>query len=449
VAFLLAAAYASSATAQSNLQVPVQFDFLDPGARSLALGGTFTPLADDATAAATNPAGLVQLSRPEISFELRSRRVETSYLNGGRLSGSLTGLGIDTIAGPVYASTVDTGLSPAYVSFVYPRRRFSVAAYRRQLVVVDQRFERNGVLGLFTTPQGVRQDAREPPQRVARKVDIVTYGASVGYRVKDWVSVGGGLSLSSFSFHEASTRFATVGIDLISTDPVHPSVYGQPDFTRLASGGFSSRREVLSPQIDGDDIGVTLDLGIQVKLHRIVTGGAAFRRGPRFGFQLTIPGQGATAGTFAVPDKFSIGAAVRPRDDLTLLADYSRVHYSSLRNSFVSTIVGPEGHPQQFTIKDGNEAHAGIEYILTALPGAPALRLGLWRDPAHGIQFTPSVDINEYFNNLFAAALSGGTTLTHYTTGIGFSFNQHLELNAAGDFAARNRQFSSSAIVRF
>jgi hypothetical protein len=436
-------------SAQSNLQVPVQFDFLDPGARSLALGSTFTPLADDATAAATNPAGLVQLTRPEISFEVRSKHVETPYLKGGRLSGTVTQRGIDMIAGPVFDSTVDSGLFPSYIAAVYPWRRFSMAAYRHQLVAVDQNFERNGVLGLFTTPQSVQQDAREPPQRVARKVDIATYGVSAGYRVNEWLSVGGGLSVGSFSFHESSTRFATVGIDLVALDPVHPSVYGEPDFTRLASGGFSSRREVLSPRIDGDDIGVTLDLGIQVKLNRFVTAGAAFRRGPHFGFQLTPPDQPATPGTFAVPDKYSIGAAVRPRDDLTLLIDYSRVQYSSLMRDFVSVIVGPDGHPEQFAIGDGNEVHAGIEYVLTRMPGTPSLRLGVWRDPAHGIRFTPSGDINQYFNNLFAAALSGGSTLVHFTSGVGFSLTRRLEVNAAGDFATRNRLLSSSVIVRF
>jgi hypothetical protein len=42
-----------------------QFDFLNPGARSLALGSAFIAVADDATAAFTNPAGLTFLVKPE------------------------------------------------------------------------------------------------------------------------------------------------------------------------------------------------------------------------------------------------------------------------------------------------------------------------------------------------------------------------------------------------
>jgi hypothetical protein len=162
------------ASAQSNLQVPVQFDFLDPGARSLALGRAFSPLADDATAAVSNPAGLLQLSYPEISFEARGKRIDTPFLQGGRLSGSVTHRGIDTIAGPIYGTTTDRSVFPSFASFVYPKPRFSLAFYAHRFVNVDQDFQRTGILGLFTTPAGVVQDAREPPQRVSRSVDIAS-----------------------------------------------------------------------------------------------------------------------------------------------------------------------------------------------------------------------------------------------------------------------------------
>lgn len=54
--------------------VNLQLNFSDPGARSLGFGGAFIGLADDATAAFANPAGLVQLGRPEVSIEVRPRR---------------------------------------------------------------------------------------------------------------------------------------------------------------------------------------------------------------------------------------------------------------------------------------------------------------------------------------------------------------------------------------
>ena len=44
---------------ETNSAIP--FSFSNPGARSLGMGGAFVGLADDATAAYTNPAGLTQL----------------------------------------------------------------------------------------------------------------------------------------------------------------------------------------------------------------------------------------------------------------------------------------------------------------------------------------------------------------------------------------------------
>ena len=94
---------ASPAFAQRDLEVPLQFDFINPGARSLALAGAFIGLADDATAATTNPAGLQRLERPEISVEGRGWKFVTDFVQGGRLSGTVTNIPIDTVAGPVFA----------------------------------------------------------------------------------------------------------------------------------------------------------------------------------------------------------------------------------------------------------------------------------------------------------------------------------------------------------
>jgi NADH-quinone oxidoreductase subunit N len=79
------------AIAQTSLQIPLQFDFITPGAKSLALAGAFAGLADDATASFTNPAGLMFLEGPELSAEVRGERVSTPFLSGGRFHASVLG----------------------------------------------------------------------------------------------------------------------------------------------------------------------------------------------------------------------------------------------------------------------------------------------------------------------------------------------------------------------
>ncbi len=63
---LLVELLAPASVSGQEAVVPLQFSFSDPGARSMGLGGAFVALADDATAAFANPAGLVQLLRPEV-----------------------------------------------------------------------------------------------------------------------------------------------------------------------------------------------------------------------------------------------------------------------------------------------------------------------------------------------------------------------------------------------
>ena len=55
----------------------INAEFAGGGARSLAMGGAFIALADDATATEFNPAGLWQLWRPEVA----AQGIYTSLLN--------------------------------------------------------------------------------------------------------------------------------------------------------------------------------------------------------------------------------------------------------------------------------------------------------------------------------------------------------------------------------
>ncbi|MGZ8867156.1 MAG: UPF0164 family protein [Thermoanaerobaculia bacterium] len=50
----------------------LQFNFGNPGARALGMGGAFLGLADDASAVEANPAGLTILRKPEVSLEVRN-----------------------------------------------------------------------------------------------------------------------------------------------------------------------------------------------------------------------------------------------------------------------------------------------------------------------------------------------------------------------------------------
>jgi long-subunit fatty acid transport protein len=67
VVFLLIGPQVAPCQPIGRLDIPSSFNPVGSGARALGMGGAFIAIADDATAASWNPAGLLQLERPEIS----------------------------------------------------------------------------------------------------------------------------------------------------------------------------------------------------------------------------------------------------------------------------------------------------------------------------------------------------------------------------------------------
>ena len=123
-AVVLASILPRAAAAQAGGSAPevgfssIPFQFFPPGARSLAMGATFVGIADDATAAASNPAGLVILTKPEASAHGRFTRFAPTSAGG-------------------YTQPSTTALSPSYASVVVPRKHFSLSAYYQQVSNID------------------------------------------------------------------------------------------------------------------------------------------------------------------------------------------------------------------------------------------------------------------------------------------------------------------------
>src|SRR6185436_14887453 len=91
----------------------LQFNFGNPGARALGMGGAFLGRADDASAAEANPAGLVTIGRdPDVTVEVRSFRLTQHLVGGGSAPN------VDTVN-----VSSDTTPRPTFASFVFPKER--------------------------------------------------------------------------------------------------------------------------------------------------------------------------------------------------------------------------------------------------------------------------------------------------------------------------------------
>jgi long-subunit fatty acid transport protein len=419
----------SIAAAQASLQVPLEFDFLSPGARSLALGSAFVALADDATSAFTNPAGLTILIAPEIAIEGRGRQIDTRFLERGRLSGTLTNTGIDTINGPQYATVRDTNFGAGFLSFVYPHKnRFAVAVYRHEVTNVSAQLRAQGV---FQFSSGLGASVRETPLLADQQMDITNYGGSVAFRPTTKVSFGAGLSVYRLDFDSTYTRYVP--------------------FPFTAEANFAPSNSIFEGRLTGDDTAIGGSVGVLIMPRREFQVGISYRKAPSFTFEQSLRDLPSgtptvTSGDFRVPDTFAAGAAVRPSDASTLSLEYRFVRYSQLQ-SYVDVQSTPSGRQAQFGIDDANEFHVGFEYALK-VAGTPALRAGYWYDPAHSVTFDPHSP-GDIVDERFSAYLPGSDNLSHVTFGAGVTFGPKFEINGGADLSSRRNIFSISAVGRF
>jgi hypothetical protein len=143
-------------------QTSVEPPAVSPGARSLGLGGAFVAVADDATAAWTNPSGLMQLVRPEISAD---------------------GRGWSEDRDAVASNQSNLG----FLSFVLPRQAWSLALYGQTLSSLE-------------FPDQLSTGGGEPVP--LSSLVIANVGVSAAVRLSDAVSIGFGVTAFAGAFTE-------------------------------------------------------------------------------------------------------------------------------------------------------------------------------------------------------------------------------------------------------
>ena len=412
----------ATAAAQTSLQIPLQFDFLNPGAKSLALAGAFAGLADDATATFANPAGLLQLGSSEVSIELRGTHTNTQFLAAGRLSGTVTNEGTDTIQGPFFGDTTGSHTGVGFLAGVYshPSRQWVIAGYRHELARVDQTYLSNGV---FQVDPVTHVSFRERPQEGVREVSITGYGIAGAYKIGPLFSIGGAMTAYTFDMNSVFRRFSTDGF------------FGPPLLNQELSRATQT----------GDDVSWAPTVGVTIG-RASTRFGVVYRRGASFDFTTVEANNPVRTSVFRVPDTLAFGGSFRPKPPLLAAFEVTYIRYSRLREDFVTDQALSVGFPDNFTIDDGVEVHGGIQYAVTRWPLIPRFRGGVWFDPDHSVHFTPTGDPS--FDERMSTALSTGKNQVHGTGGIGLTFGSHFELNAGFDISSTTKIFSTSLILR-
>jgi long-chain fatty acid transport protein len=438
VAVVIAPAIASAQETPSTFE----FSFSNPGARSLGLGGAFAALADDATAAFANPAGLVQLVSLEVSAEIRHWRYSTPYIEGGRYEGEPTGIGLDTTDGLRTAVSEEqlTGLS--FLSFVYPKGRWSFAFYRHQLANFRAQTATQGLFPGNSYPRAF-------DRMWSTELDIVSYGTAGAYRISDRFSLGLGIVYFRGSLDAPFQWSLPDDIDTLQ------GLFGPTSFLperQLANGEMA---------IDDSDWG--LSAGLLWTVAEYLSIGAFYRQGPEFGLLFNVVAgplapefldpeytPGATILTIATPmqfpDVYGFGAAFRSSDGkLAVAFEWDRVGYSSIFDSFdpvvLETLDDDLDLEVSLTADDGDELRLGAEYAFLDLKPVLALRAGVWLDPDHRFR---SISSDPEHRAMFP----GGSDEIHVAVGLGLAFTS-FQIDLAADFSELVDTASLSVIYSF
>jgi hypothetical protein len=411
-------ALTTTAGAQSNDEVfpNLQWNFSAPGARAAGMGGAFIGKADDASAAVTNPAGLLSLTRPQIYGEFKNTKLTFERLSrsGSLKSRELSSNSVD-IAGVSFASVsvpVGSRLAVAFSLHRFLDYQEPISFESREVPNTDPPYT------LF-------------PVSGHANFAATAFGGSVAYMVTDTLRVG-----------------VTAAANRLEVDTVATRRNFAP------SNAINSETSVQESQMA---MSVIVGLLFRLPDDKITIGGS-YVRSPRFTIQETLVNSSLqpVAGfpkpvEINVPNRLGAGIAIRPNSKLLLAGDIVRVNYSSLTKN--TTIIFFEGLVSNtaFVTPDIFELHAGAEYSAYSMKGNTLLiRGGVFTDPAHLVRFTgaqgssPDAKIAFAFNQ--AAYSQPGKDKTRGTVGAGLVLGRRSQIDVAYAFGG---DFVASAAVRF
>ena len=317
------------------------------------MGTAFVAAADDATSAFTNPAGLARLGRREIGAELRFRRLASPYLSGGSISGEPTGVGLDTVPMTDIRERHRRSVW-RHISLVFlaargegDPHRLSSSGCRRSTTGFSIRVFFNERLSAGRTIAAATSRWRHPQRRcpqLRRSDRLSGVGSALGRRRRFRLDVRPGRELRAV--RDRVRNFA-----------------GTVDRSRIDSTAVQT----------GDDVAAAFNAGGLFDVAPQLKVGGSFRRGPSFRFSQRDQLPSTNFDLTRIGDSKCRTCGRRAWSGVRysrfrVLVDYNRVRYSQLKKDFIDFQAIASGRPEQLRLEDGNELHAGFEYLFLKRP---------------------------------------------------------------------------------
>lgn len=436
----------------------IQFSFANPGARSLGMGGAFLGLADDASAAEANPAGLTILRRPEISIEGRNFRT-AAFVNTTGVFPNLEQTEFSS-----FSRRVEVG----FASVVVPVRDFTVGAYFHSALSYknDVAAFQNPVR--FFLPRGGEPVTRAECQQLVRtsndpsactEFQLFPFLSSVEVDMNTW-GLSGAWKRGNFSVGAAARyhQFEEGAFSFRSDFEGNPLLL-------VAQGTVDDRIDRDLVKVDD----VTFTVGFKQVVNDKFSFGGVYKHGAEFDVPIfavnlatdeILPDVTGNT-TFHVPDVAGLGISIRPIPVLTVNVDAVYVKYSNLVDNVVAINPFVRNLNEPFQAEDVIEPHIGAEYFFTSkIP--VAIRAGYWFDPAHSVRYTGPLTCTTQeaaqlgqsqslcsANRVTAAVLFPESEDEHHmSVGVGLAWPR-FQIDAAYETSDRYKVGSISMVTRF
>ena len=389
------------ATAASAQQVEFS-STLNPvgsGARATGMGGAFIGVADDATAASWNPAGLIQLERPEVSVVYANFGREQTYHSASHPE-------IDTTN--TASENAVNYLSAVFTPFVLFDRNVVVSINYQRL------YEMNKNVGIRYNFE-VANPADSLPLDISFQQDGYLYALSPAFAVQVSPSFSLGATVNLWKSYlgangwDRTTR--TYGVGTLGGGTPYTADIWQRDTTDF--DGINMHLGFLWNATASLTVGGVIKTPFDAELSTtsMIVDNSLFGGTPA-----GTSGYAVRNETMEMPLSAGLGLQYRPTDRLILALDAYWTEWSKfvLKNAAGIEINPQSGKPlSQGSLEDTTQVRIGAEYLFIGSKSTIALRGGLFSDPE---PTTGSTD------NYYGFSLGTGYTTKAYSLDVSYQY---------------------------
>jgi long-subunit fatty acid transport protein len=419
------------------------------------LGGAFIAIADDATAAAVNPAGLAFLLRPEISLSHVMGMQARDYPVGGPDQSIAT----HRDRNPLFDQTL--------VNIAYPQWGFTFALYRQLAFNADFDFTRQQFLTFapnrpLTLHEQLGASGNFPGMTSNFSLQAIHNAFVVAKTVHRRLRLGLTIAATQFRLHLNERHY------------FDPELWSQTQFDDVSIGDNRAESLYRLYDLELNQFKTTWSAGLLLELDPALTVGVVYQQLPSFDaatHRLTLPSyslpdrtpadslrdfaaqEGPVAFAINLPDNLGAGFAWKPSAQILVALDavwhrnHSLITGLNLNlpedDRFTSddNYIDPDGKDDVET-KDVFSFHGGLEYSLIKGKTVLPLRLGFYTQPNFGlIAATSDTNLQREYPD--------DSPRLHFTSGISVAIQQRVRFEVSLDLSSVSLMSIGSVVVRF